>query len=139
MRIAIPIWNSRVSPVFDTARTVLLCEVADGQPGERSTRSLPAGAPQRAEFLTRAGVDVLVCGAISRPLADLVTDGGIRLIPFVAGEVEEVLQAFSRNRLPDSAFLMPGCRRRHGYRHGRAGRRRARRAGRTTSPEEQET
>jgi len=44
--------------------------------------------------LTGLGVDTLICGAISRPLAYMVTTAGINLIAWISGQVEDVLQAF---------------------------------------------
>jgi hypothetical protein len=37
----------------------------------------------------------------------------IRIIPFVAGAVEEVLDAYLANGLCDSRFRMQGCKPRH--------------------------
>ena len=31
MKLAIPVWNSRVSPVFDTATQILVVDIDDGQ------------------------------------------------------------------------------------------------------------
>ena len=71
-------------------------------------------------IIVKLGVEVLICGAISRPLAEMITDSGIRLIPFLSGDVEEVIQAFLAGNLPNSAFLMPGCcGRRRRFRSGR--------------------
>ena len=51
----------------------------------------------------------LVCGAISRPLAEKALAAGIKVIPFVAGDVEEVIEARLQGELPSSALAMPGC------------------------------
>ena len=111
MRVGIPIWDGRVSPVFDTARRLMLCDVAKGAAGERREEDLPPGMPQRrVARLKEVGTEVLICGAISRPLAGMIAATGVQVIPFVSGEVEDVLHAFSEARLGDPAFLMPGCR-----------------------------
>ena len=110
MRLAVPDWQGRVSPVFDVAEQVLLVDL-DGPP-ESSQRMKPLGstAPHdRARRLAELGVDVIVCGAISWPLESLLTTGGIRVIPLVCGEVEEVVRAFREGTLEDERFAMPGC------------------------------
>jgi predicted Fe-Mo cluster-binding NifX family protein len=120
MRLAAPALNDRVSPVFDTAGRLLLLDVADGAAGGRqlveiAQVSLPA---QRVKQLVELGVNVLICGAISRPLAVLVSAAGIALIPWVAGPVEEVLRVYLAGRLSEPRWRMPGCENR--YRQGKS-------------------
>jgi predicted Fe-Mo cluster-binding NifX family protein len=69
-------------------------------------RALPAN---RANRLTELGVELLICGAISRPLAAILLDLGMQLIPLVSGPVEEVLAAFLGDHLDEPRFLLPGC------------------------------
>ena len=110
MRMALPIWDGRISPVFDTARRLLVLEVEGAGALTRHEESLPEDmAAGRVSRLVGMGVGVLVCGAVSRPLAEMIAASGIRLIPFVSGDVEEVIQAFLAGKLPGPAFLMPGC------------------------------
>jgi predicted Fe-Mo cluster-binding NifX family protein len=108
MRIAIPTWNGRVSPVFDTASRLVVAEVDKGR--ERSRFETDIGEhflPSKTMRLTQLGVDMLICGAISGQCAYMVTTAGIELIPWISGQVEEVLQAFLRGNLFDTQFLMP--------------------------------
>jgi predicted Fe-Mo cluster-binding NifX family protein len=111
MRLAAPVLNDRVSPVFDTAGRLLLLDVADGAAGERQVVEIAQAAllTRRAKQLVELGVNVLICGAISRPLAGLVSAAGIVLIPWVAGPVEEVLRAHLAGRLSEPRWRMPGC------------------------------
>ncbi len=117
MRVAIPIADGRISPVFDAARRVLLVDLEDGREVNRSDAILdesPVAA--RAGCLARLQPNVLICGAISRPLEELLLSAGIEVIGQTCGNVEEVLGAFVTGKLTDDAFIMPGCcrhRRRH--------------------------
>jgi predicted Fe-Mo cluster-binding NifX family protein len=117
MKVAVPDWQGRVSPVFDVAEYVLLVDFdSDDDGGSGHTESLGSTAPHdRARRLAELGVNVLVCGAISWPLEALVAAGGIRVIPLVCGEVKEVVQAFRDGTLENERFAMPGCcrKRRH--------------------------
>ena len=54
-----------------------------------------------------------MCGAISTPLSELMVTYGIRVIPFVAGDVGEVIAAWCTGDLDSRHFDMPGCRERH--------------------------
>ena len=110
MKVAIPKWKGRVSPVLDVAGILLLVDVADGQELRREEGSLTASGPlQRAEQVAQFGAEVLICGAISLPLEAALASTGVQIIPFTCGRVEEVLAAFMSGQLTNSAFLMPGC------------------------------
>jgi predicted Fe-Mo cluster-binding NifX family protein len=128
MRVAVPVWQGRVSPVFDVAGRVLLVEL-DGT-AERCRREELLGddAPdRRAGRLAALGVTQLICCAISRPLELLIVARGIEVIPRVCGEVDDVLRAFCTGELSQERFAMPGCcatrrrRRRGRCRSGRRG------------------
>ncbi len=111
MKVAIPVWSDQVSTVFDFARHLLLVELDDGNEIGRSKHPFQEGSPIfRAKKLSRFGVEVLICGAISRPLARIVASHGIEIIPFVSGTVNDVLNAYLTGRLADSRFCLPGCR-----------------------------
>jgi predicted Fe-Mo cluster-binding NifX family protein len=109
MKIAIPVWNGFVSSVFDFAHRLLLVDIENGKEVKRCEVDLKAESPpQRAGSLKNLGVDVLVCGAISRLLADMTAASGIQVLPFVTGRVSEVLQAYITGQLVQPQFAMPG-------------------------------
>lgn len=121
MKVAIPDWEGRVSPVFDVARQVLLVDLDSEDNGSRRRESLGNSAPHdRARRLAELEVNVLVCGAISWPLETLLAASGIRVIPLVCGEVEDIVRAFRDGTLENERFAMPGCcRKRRQARHRR--------------------
>jgi predicted Fe-Mo cluster-binding NifX family protein len=121
MKLAIPVWQDRVSPVFDVAGQLLLVEFEASEEIERRQESLPEeSTEQRIHRLQNLGVGTLICGAISRPLEALLASAGIRIVSQVCGNVEEVLQAFRSGKLEDDRFAMPGCcGRRRRRQHGR--------------------
>ena len=109
-RVAIPVWQGRVSPVFDTAGQLLIADVDGASVVARTQAPLgEAMLPRRARRLTELGVDALVCGAISRPLLGMLTGTGIVVVPWIAGNVDEVLGAYLNGQLRDPRFMMPGC------------------------------
>jgi len=110
MKIAIPIYNDSVSNVFDFATRLLLVDIENGKEANRSEVALESQLlPQRVGQLKSLGVDALVCGAISRVLANMVTASGIQLLPYVTGRVNDVLQAYLNGQLVQPQFTMPGC------------------------------
>ncbi len=119
MHIAIPIWEDRVSPLFDAARRVVLVEIEESREVKRSEESIGASYPAgRVRRLVDLGVKILICGAISRRLDFMCASAGIQVIPWVTGSSESILQAFLAGKLPGPEYDMPGCCRGR----GRAGR-----------------
>ena len=127
MKVAIPTWTGRVSPVFDVARRLLLVTLeGDREVSREETVIEDTQLMARVKRVTQLGVDVLICGAISMPLEAMLASAGVRVIPHTCGTVEDIVQAFASGQLTEDTFLMPGCcgrRRRFRGRHrgGRAG------------------
>jgi len=126
MRIAIPVYRSRVSPVFDYAREMIVLDIAEGRIVGRARHETESLFPAtRARQLADLGVEVLVCGGISMAMARMIEAEGIRVVPWVAGDVEEVATGFMNGWLMQPRFAMPGChrmRRGFGRRWGFGGR-----------------
>jgi predicted Fe-Mo cluster-binding NifX family protein len=135
MRLGIASWNGRVSPVFDTAAHVLVVDVDEaGEQGRREEAVREPVPARRVRRLVELGVEVLICGAVSRPLATLLAGAGIQLVPWVAGPVDEVLAAYLGGRLPAPQWAMPGCACQHPGPRGPRGRRRGRGPGQRRQP-----
>jgi predicted Fe-Mo cluster-binding NifX family protein len=123
MRIAIPEYDNQVATVMDFAGRLLLIDCETGQETERKTVDFSEQlVPAKVARLVDFGVNLLICGAISRPFSAMVLHSGIEIIPFISGNVDDVLSAYFRGYLVDSRFLMPGCR--VGQHWGRRGGRR---------------
>lgn len=129
MKVAFTVWENRISPVLDTARTFLIAEIEEGALVSTREERLPGGTVQDLlVFLERIGVETLVCGAVSRRFGTWLTASGLKLIPFISGDVNAVVEAFLEDKLSDPAFAMPGCGRGgmgrglgRGRGHGRGG------------------
>ncbi len=118
MKTAFAYWDERIAPVFDTARQIHVVEAESGESARETTEALPEELPvQKALRLVALEIDTLVCGAISSPLREWIAAYGIRVIPFVAGNLHEVIRAWRNGELDRDVFAMPGCfgkRRRRG-------------------------
>ncbi|MFC1535084.1 NifB/NifX family molybdenum-iron cluster-binding protein [Thermodesulfobacteriota bacterium] len=121
MRIAIPIWEDKVSPVFDTASRLLVIEEEDHNEASRFINLLDEqDLTRRCRHIQGLEIDVLICGAISRPFLHMLAASGINIIPEISGHAEDVLNAYFHGKLFHSRFLMPGCKRyRYGYGKGK--------------------
>lgn len=111
MKTAFAYWDNRIAPVFDTARQIHVVEVQAGQLVSEAQVTLSEDmSVQKALRLVELGVGVLVCGAISRPMYEMVIAYGIQVVPLVAGDLRKVIQAWLKGDLRRDAFAMPGCR-----------------------------
>ena len=115
MKIAISVWEGKISPVFDTASRLLVLELEGKNEVSRfETYFDEQAVTRRCARIRILDIDVLICGAISRNFLDMLKSSGIQVIPWVCGSAERVLDAFRRapdgNSL-DASFLMPGCTR----------------------------
>ncbi len=112
MRIAIPQWQGRVSPVFDVAGNLLLIDIEDGRETRREARRFLAteGSARVNEFLG-LGAGILICGAISASLQSRLIASGVQVIGFACGTVDGVLAAYLNGSLANRVFVMPGCQR----------------------------
>ncbi|MDD3695682.1 MAG: hypothetical protein PHG44_06915 [Lentisphaeria bacterium] len=123
--LALPIWQGRLSPVFDFCTAVQLYSYCDGvfSAGAR-LEFVSQDAYGRAALLRGAGVRVLLCGAVSRAHQFALRQAGIELHSHICGEPSALLQAYAAGELHD--FRMPGCgrgmRRGCGRGQGRGGR-----------------
>jgi len=110
MIIALPVWQDHVSSVLDFANRLLLVELEDGlEIGRNEILLAEQSSLERAAKLRQLGINVLICGAISRPLAYMLSGSGIDVLPFITGPTEQVLEAFREDRLDQSQFTLPGC------------------------------
>ena len=111
MKIALSVWKGCISTVFDTADQLLVLEI-DGKNGWKRTtvRLHPADIAEWANQIKEMQIEVLICGAISRPLETSLTSLGIRVYGFVRGPVEEVFAGYQKGKMDHAVFAMPGCR-----------------------------
>lgn len=125
VKLAIPVWNRRVAPVFDSAARVMILDVRRDRWIDRREVELDEDDPAaKVRFLRDEGVRELICGAISRDIEMLALGQGIRVFAFVAGDVEAVIQAWLSRQLDKGVYSMPGCRcggRRHRGGRGQQG------------------
>jgi predicted Fe-Mo cluster-binding NifX family protein len=63
---------------------------------------------RRCSRIRKLGVDVLICGAVTRTFSDLLKASGIDIIQGISGKIEEILEAYFNGALIQTKFLMPG-------------------------------
>ncbi|MFO8057852.1 MAG: DUF1847 domain-containing protein [bacterium] len=100
MKIAVPLFGSRVSPRYLYAPSLLVAEVEGHELISRHTVPLEGASDDVfLDQLAELEVSVFICGGASREFSDEAGAAGIEVISNVAGEVDEVLSAFAAGRL----------------------------------------
>jgi predicted Fe-Mo cluster-binding NifX family protein len=114
MRIAISIWEDKISPVLDTAAKLLIIDIDTQKEISRFEASmLERDMSQRYSFIRGLDLDVLICGAVSRQFSGMLKASGIKIISGISGPAEDVLKAYLQGNLLHSGFFMPGSHRNH--------------------------
>jgi predicted Fe-Mo cluster-binding NifX family protein len=99
-KIAIPVFGSRVSSRLDCSECVLLVTIEDGNVVRRQeTRWMHVNPLEKIRLLLQEGVDVLICGGLTETCANMLHDTTIEVIPWVRGEVEQILFQFTEGTL----------------------------------------
>lgn len=116
MKVAIPLFNNRVSPRFEYAPALLLASIEKNRVVEKRELSL-AGHDffQRCALIEELGVNTLICGGINGFTIRLLDWRNVRVVSPIAGDVEDVLERFLRGKLdsPSPQFCAGRGRRRY--------------------------
>lgn len=102
MRLAISYWQNCIAPVFDVSENLLLIDIVNNQVTKSVSAGLDSVLPfMRAKKLSDLEVDVLICGAISQTLTMAVSGQDIKIISYVFGHWEDILQRYINGQLSD--------------------------------------
>lgn len=99
----------RVSPVLDTCTRLCVLE-SDGK-HKTAHRAIPmkrASILERAAEIQKLGIGVIICGAVSDHLYNLLREAGIDLVCGITGEIDDVIDAYRKGTLDQGRFRMPG-------------------------------
>lgn len=119
MRVAIPEHQCRVAPVFDCCgRILIFLQDQNGEELLTDENWLMLPRLSRAGRLRELTIELLVCGGISCCMEEQIRRHGIALVPWIAGNIAEVLAALRTGKITDPSFAMPGrvgCARRNQF------------------------
>lgn len=108
-RTAIPVFMGRVSPVLDTCTQLGLLE--PGRKRKITCQTIPVKGKsifERADEIKKLGVLVVICGAVSDALYNLLKESNIDLVCGITGDIEDVIDAYRNRTLTQARFRMPG-------------------------------
>jgi predicted Fe-Mo cluster-binding NifX family protein len=110
MKVALTVWENRVSPLFDGACMLLIADIDGCGINKKRLEPIEYKSPYlRVARLDDLGVNILICGGISDFYANHIEARGIKIVPFAAGSVDEVLEAYVNGNIYRKDYRMPGC------------------------------
>lgn len=109
MKIIIPVFKNRVSPVYDWCSNLLVVEIESGWEVGRSKVATAGADPVRqADQMVELGAGVVVCGGIGELLLGIIEARDVSVISGVSGDIDDVLTALIAGEIPYPRFMMPG-------------------------------
>lgn len=109
MNVAVTVWENRISPVFDSAQTLLIATTENGSVVRQRVQPVQTCfLDQFVGVLHSMDVEVLICGALCVGAFNRLQSSLGGVFPFLSGEVDEVLHCFLQ-RGDLRQFAMPGC------------------------------
>lgn len=93
--IIIPNFGERISPRIDYAESLQQIQIEENKIISRETiKILSHSNLDRANQLIRINPNTIICDGISNLLFDKLVKNGIKVIPWIHGNVQEVLQNY---------------------------------------------
>ena len=112
MKIAIPLFDRRIAPRFDCARSFLLAVAQNGEVIECQEVPVVRWTPlERVRKLSDWGVDTLICGGIDKVSARGFIFHRVRLYSLVTGVAEDALDSLLKGELESGIMIGSGGRR----------------------------
>jgi predicted Fe-Mo cluster-binding NifX family protein len=100
VKVAIPRMGETVAPCFEYCATMAIFTVDEQRVTDQVDFPLRSREPlDRIRLLRDQDVDTIVCGGVQDVFEDMLRAGGIRVISWVSGSVDDLLDLFLRGRL----------------------------------------
>lgn len=116
-KLAVPVWNNRIAPVFDSAFDWLVIEIADNKWRISEELRFETGNYQmKLNSLLDHNFDGMICGALPCRVEGFFTESNCQVHSFICGAIEEVVDEYVLTGHLKERFSMPGCGRRRGRR-----------------------
>ncbi len=108
-RVAIPVFELRVSPVLDSCQRMVVVDIEEGcEIGRQELTLDKMSIHERIEVIARWGIRKIICAGVSDVMCRFLAGKNITLVSGIAGELEKIINAYICNRLNDACFVMPG-------------------------------
>lgn len=106
LKIAIPVFHTKISPRFDQTQAFVLLETENESVVARANLTTKGwSANEKMKKLVNLGVDTLICGGIDRASLQYLNFNGVNIYSWVTGEVDDAVACFLDNRMKPGIIL----------------------------------
>jgi len=106
MKIAIPVFHTKISPRFDQTQGFVLLETENaGVVARENLTTKGWSVIAKMKQLVDLGVDILICGGIDRASMQYLSFNGLKIYSWVTGEVDDAVVCFLDNRMKPGIIL----------------------------------
>jgi len=100
LRIALPLFGTRVAPRCLYAESMLLVSVSNGKVNSRVARDTSGlSNDEWVDMLVELGIGMLICGAVPAHFRDEATARGVEIITNIAGEADDIINQLVKGTL----------------------------------------
>ena len=111
MKVVLPIYEKRISPVFDWCMRALVVEkLPDDSINKEEIDLSYFSMTERIKVLENLGTGTLLCGGISMQLEGIFSYLGIDVISWISGHVDEILNLYLNGELQPEKVMLPGVK-----------------------------
>lgn len=111
MKICLALYGNRLASLFENANQLKMYEYNHQEILPAGELWMPeSGSSQKISAMLACGVNILICGGLSRSTKQFLSNSEICVWDWIRGQTEEVLQAWKNGSLDE--ILMPGCKNR---------------------------
>jgi len=106
MKIAIPVFHTKISPRFDQTQGFVLIETEGARVVSQEKMATPGwSVTAKMKQLVNLGVDTLICGGIDRACMQYLSFNSVKIYSWVTGEIEDAVTCFLENRMRPGLIL----------------------------------
>jgi predicted Fe-Mo cluster-binding NifX family protein len=106
MKIAIPVFQTKISPRFDQTQGFIVVETEKANViSKKHLSTIGWTALDKMRHLVSLRIDTLICGGIDRASLQYLSFNGLTVYSWVTGEVDDALACFLDNRMKPGLIL----------------------------------
>jgi predicted Fe-Mo cluster-binding NifX family protein len=116
MIVSVSNWKDDIAVTFDFSNSIKIYQLFGNQwELIKEERFNSKESETVVESLKRHDVKILLCGAISKKMLEILEKNSIKVIPFLRGNIDDVLRLFEHSNLDRSSCYLPGFKKVRGY------------------------
>jgi predicted Fe-Mo cluster-binding NifX family protein len=106
MKMAIPVFHTKISPRFDETQGFVLLETENASVVAKENLATKGWSViEKMKQLVELEIDTLICGGIDRASMQYLSFNGVKVYSWVTGEIDDAVVCFLDNRMKPGIIL----------------------------------